>query len=89
MLLILSSARVDAATVAKIGNKSYSSISKAISVVKNGQTIQIIKNTKWKVPAGGSPEIKNKKVTMDLNGHTVITGKTWKRHVKQESHFRK
>ncbi len=71
MLLILSSARVDAATVAKIGNKSYSSISKAISVVKNGQTIQIIKNTKWKVPAGGSPEIKNKKVTMDLNGHTV------------------
>ena len=71
LLLLAVPAKAEAAAVAKIGSKSYSSISQAVSAVKSGQTIKIAKNAKWQIQAYKSPKITNKKVIMDLGGHTV------------------
>lgn len=68
--IMLYSINVSAATggQASIGRKSYTTIQKALSSVKNGQTIKIQKD----VIINSSVRMKrNVKFTLDLNNHTV------------------
>lgn len=71
LMLFLLPVKAEAATVAKIGTKKYSSIRKAVSSAKSGQTIKITKNAKWTIRRLETQEIIRKKITMDLCGHTI------------------
>ncbi len=66
MLLSMPASAASKKTVATIGKKSYTSMSSAVKAVKNGQTIELQKDTKIK-----SALNRNKKYTINLNGHTL------------------
>ena len=58
-----------AATVAKIGSRSYSSLKKAVDDVRNGQTIKLKRNTSVR----SAFDINNgRKFTIDLQRHKII-----------------
>ncbi len=56
------------APVAKIGDKSYSSLQDAIDVVKDGETITLLTDTAETAVVDGG------KFTIDLNGNTLTSG---------------
>ena len=64
-----------AATVARIGNNSYSSLQKAVDAVRNNQTIRLQRNITQKRTINVK---RNVKFTIDLQNHT-ITMKDYKR----------
>lgn len=71
---MLSTMNVSAATIAKIGNKGYSSLQAAVDHVKNGQTIKLQKNYKSQPESFLTHTFEvNRKVsfTLDLNRHTL------------------
>ena len=76
LLAVLFSVSVPAATTAKIGKKSFSSVQKAFASAKNGQTITLMKNAT--VTGSAKPILSGKKkVVINLNKHTLrIKGTT-------------
>lgn len=60
-------------TTATIGSKKYSSLQKAVTAVKNGQTIKLQKNILVSTPIESK---NNVKFTLDLNKHKITTPKS-------------
>lgn len=63
--------KVQAATVAKIGKKNYSTIEKAFASVSKGQTIKLMKNIKLPRSVTLYGVDRKVKFTLDLNKHTI------------------
>lgn len=75
--------------VAKIGNKNYTSINKAIKDVERGQTIKLLKNASWSYP--NEDGLTDKQFTLNLSRHIlslknrVIIGNNTKITIKNGS----
>ena len=67
-LALMTNTKAEAATVAKIGGRSYSSLKTAIRRVRNNQTIKLMRNVTLKKQLVIS---NNKKFTINLNRHTI------------------
>ena len=94
MLICLAcGSNVYAATVARIGSKSYSSLQSAVNAAKNGQTIKVTKaiSAKKKVTVSGKKSITidfcNKKYSMTQNdyGFDVTATKLTVKNIKYHS----
>ena len=77
-ILAVSSTAFAARYVAEIGNKKYTTVSKAVKDVQRGETIKLLRDASWSYPGAIYPDkegIAGKKFTIDLAQHVLLVKK--------------